>query len=91
LGEPLKVCGALPDINGMYAIGGVSHHVCEEPGWRVLSRVDVIAEGLDILSRYPFEIQFHQYDHLVLLDSQPGQASKPADDLMALLTHLQSA
>ena len=31
--EPLKVCCALPDINGMYAIGGVSHNVCDEPGW----------------------------------------------------------
>jgi hypothetical protein len=67
----------------MYAIGGVSHHVCNEPGWRVLSRVHVIAQGLDILSRYPFEIQLHQYDHFVLLDSQPGQASNKQSEPVA--------
>jgi hypothetical protein len=72
--EPLEVCCALPDINDMYAIGGLSHHVCDEPGWRVLSRVHVIGEGLGILSRYPFEILFQQYDHFVLLDSQSGDA-----------------
>jgi hypothetical protein len=46
--------------------------VCDEPGWRVLSRVHVIGEGLGILSRYPFEILFQQYDHFVLLDLQSG-------------------
>jgi hypothetical protein len=52
----------------------LSHHVCDEPGWRVLSRVHVSGEGLGILSRYPFEILFQQYDHFVLLDSQSGNA-----------------
>jgi hypothetical protein len=44
-------------------------------------------ERLGILSRYPFEVLFQQYDHFVLLDSQSGN---PHSSLVRLSRYQQA-
>ena len=85
LGECLKVCFALPDFSGIYASGDVSQHMRNETRYRVRLPVQSIADLFGILSRHPSKILIHQYDHLVLLGSQPvaSYQSEPVTEASA--------